>query len=190
MPDQDALEKFKLIYSSYNEINGLDRYEDEKAQRGLQALAFISLSGVTIFAASLYILSSLSKQQTLLFLTYIFFGIFIILISVGTFLILFAIRPSFIPLEHQNKGIPESLYFYKEVADFDKDKWNNYLNSTAIDDLLEKATSDLINETHVIAKKIGRKVKNTTWGFNFYLYSVVFMAIMSVTMLVLAAKIV
>jgi hypothetical protein len=49
--DKDKVEKFKVIYSSYNEVNNLDRYEDSKAERGLQALAFITLSDVTIFAA-------------------------------------------------------------------------------------------------------------------------------------------
>ena len=81
MVDQEKIEKFKVVYSSYTEVNNLDRYEDSKAERGLQALAFITLSGVTIFAASLYILTTLHKNLVLFIASYILFAIFIVLIS-------------------------------------------------------------------------------------------------------------
>ena len=97
------------------------------------------------------------------------------------------IRPHFIPLEHKSDEGPNSIYFYKEVASFDENKWYNYLSKESPDDLLEKATSNLIRESHIIARKIGSKVKFTTLGFNFYLASVVVMAIMAIMMIVLAA---
>lgn len=76
MVDQDRIEKFKVIYSSYNEVNNLDRYEDSKTERELQALTFITLSGVTIFGPLLYVLTTLYKNQALLFTSYALFVIF------------------------------------------------------------------------------------------------------------------
>lgn len=109
MVDQDKLEKFNLAQRSFEEVNSLDRYEDQKAQRGLQALAFITLSGVTIFAGSLYILTSLINNPDLLYFTYIVFGLFIVLISIGTLFILYGIKPRFnIPNKWSGAGWSQS----------------------------------------------------------------------------------
>lgn len=186
MVDQDKLEKFKVVYSSYNEVNSLDRYEDSKAERGLQALAFITLSGVTIFAASLYILTILHRNLTLFITSYTFFGIFIVLISIGTIFILYGIKPRFNIPKSWDGTEPKSIFFYREIASLQRDKWIQYISGKTTDQLLDKAISDLTFETHLIAEKIGKKVKWTKCGFLFYLISVVSMVIMTITMIVLA----
>lgn len=187
MVDQDKIEKFKVIYSSYNEVNNLDRYEDSKAERGLQALAFITLSGVTIFAASLYILTILYKNPALLFTSYALFAIFIVLISVGTIFILYAIKPRFnIPIKWEGE-VPKSIFFYKHIRAMDRGAWVNFLLKTGTDNLLDKAVNDLSYETHLIAEKIEKKVKWSRRGFDLYLASIFSMVIMAITMVVLAA---
>ena len=187
MIDQDKLEKFKVVFSSYNEVNNLDRYEDSKAERGLQALAFIALSGVTIFAASLYILTILYKNLVLFIVSYTFFGIFIVLISIGTIFILYGIKPRFNDPETGKGSEPKSIFFYKKIIELEHDNWNNFLSNITIDELLDKATNDLINETYLIAEKIKTKVKWSKRGFMCYLLSIIFMVAMAIAMVILAA---
>lgn len=188
--DADKVEKFKVIYSSYSEVNNLDRYEDSKAERGLQALAFITLSGVTIFAASLYILTTLHKNLLLFILSYVLFASFIVLISLGTIFILYAIKPRFNIPENWNEGpkptFPKSIFFYKQIAAMDRSTWVNFLLDNSTDKMLDKAISDLSSETHLIAEKIEKKVKWSARGFHLYLASVGFMLFMAVTMVILA----
>lgn len=189
MADPDKIEKFKIVYSSYTEVNNLDRYEDSKAERGLQALAFITLSGVTIFAGSLYILTTLHKNPDLFLAEYIFFSIFIIFASAGTFLVLYGIKPGFnIPKdwkETSKKDDPKSIFFYERIYIMDEEKWLEYFVSNSTDQLLDKAISDLVYETHLIAKKISEKLRWTKWGFILYLLCVVSLLIMVITMVFL-----
>lgn len=186
MVDQEKIEKMKVVYSSYTEVNNLDRYEDSKAERGLQALAFITLSGVTIFAASLYILTTLHKNLVLFIASYVLFAIFIVLISVGTIFILYAIKPRFNLPKKWKEEVPKSMFFYQFIGAMDRDAWVNFLAKNNADALLDKAINDLSYETHLIAEKIGKKVKWATRGFNLYLASVAFMVLMALTMIALA----
>ena len=186
MVDQEKIEKLKVVYSSYTEVNSLDRYEDSKAERGLQALAFITLSGVTIFAASLYILTTLHKNLVLFIASYVLFAIFIVLISVGTIFILYALKPRFNLPKKSKEEVPQSIFFYQFIGAMDRDAWVNFLLKNNADALVDKAIKDLSFETHLIAKKIGKKVKWATRGYNLYLASVTFMVLMALSMILLA----
>jgi hypothetical protein len=185
MVNQDKLEKFKLVFLSYSEVNNLDRYEDSKAERGLQALAFITLSGVTIFVGSLYILTLLDKGRNLLMFSYVLFGIFIFLISLGTLCILWAIKPRFNVPEGWKGGIPKSIFFYQKISEVPVKDWTDFFTNNTTDDLIQKATDDLVYETHLIAEKIGTKVRYSQWGFYLYISSIVVMIIMITSLVVL-----
>lgn len=94
-------------------------------------------------------------------------------------------QPSFnVPNKWKN-DFPKSIFFYKQIYAMDIDAWQKYLLGTSIDDLLDKAIKDLSYETHLIAEKIGAKVKMTKRGFDFYLVSVIFMLLMVVIIVIL-----
>jgi hypothetical protein len=174
----DTSEKFKIIFSSYSEVNNLDRYQDGKAERGLQAIAFVILSGVTIFAGSLYILSLLQSNVVLLYLLYILFVIFILLTAIGVIFIIYAIIPRFnIPIKWEGAD-PKSIFFFMKIAEMNETKWIDYFQNTGAQELVEKAIKDLILETHLIAQKIPKKVKWTSRGFYLFIASAVFLIFM------------
>lgn len=73
------------------------------------------------------------------------------------------------------------------IADAGKERWIDFWANNSTDNLFDKATDNLIIETHRISEKIGTTVKFTKLGFDFYLVSVVLMAIVALTMVILAA---
>jgi hypothetical protein len=46
---EDEKEKDKLLYRSYKEVVGLDRYVHDTAKRSLLASSFLILAGATVF---------------------------------------------------------------------------------------------------------------------------------------------
>ena len=110
------------------------------------------------------------------------------LISIGTIFILYGIKPRFNDYPKARKGSePASIFFYKKIIELEHDNWNNFLSNITIDELLDKATNDLIKETYLIAGKIKTKVKWSNWGFMCYLLSIIFMVAMAIAMVILAA---
>ena len=101
--------------------------------------------------------------------------------------ILYAIKPRFNIPKKMESDTPESIFFYKPISAMDNGAWINFLLNISTDNLLGKAVKDLSNDTHLIAEKIGKKVKWSKIGFNLYLTSIIFMVSMAIIMVVLTA---
>ncbi len=114
------------------------------------------------------------------------FASFIVLISIGTLFILYAIMPRFNIPKKWKENFPKSIFFYQHIAAMDQEAWVNYLLNNSTDNMLDKAISDLSFETHLIVEKISKKVKWSMRGFCLYLGSVFFMLFMALAMILLA----
>jgi hypothetical protein len=79
------------------------------------------------------------------------------LISLGTFITLLAIFPSFnIPKKWKptSPGEPKSTYFGFLIGKENEKEWTKYISSTNADEFLSKSINDLSYETYLIAVKV------------------------------------
>jgi hypothetical protein len=172
------LTKYEVIVKAYDEVNALDKHEDRKAERAVQALAFLTLSAATIFAGSIYVYSVLKLNLPLLQVAYVLFVAFVVLLVLGTAIIIWAVSPRFnIPTPWATgqpgiPGTPPSLFFGMLIYKFPSQSWQEYWEKTPDAAIEALAVAQLAYETHLIAEKVVYKVRYLTIGFRLYLLSV------------------
>ena len=119
---------------SLDTVTKLTQYEDEKANRLLTAIAFISAFVATLFGTipSRFPPGSIVKlwhegihvRAVALGAVYGFFCLYAVLIGIGVAMIVHGVRPRFVNPRGWRSGTkPKSLLFFQGIAETDPVKW-------------------------------------------------------------------
>jgi hypothetical protein len=148
---------------SYDEVLLFLKHEDDKINRVLTALAFLTAAGVT-----LYIFSRSDPNAYADFPRFAnsgvrvddyFFGSFIIGVGLSVALTLVALDPtSFLPgfLSEPPQRKDRSLLYYRHIAAFDRDEWDKVF---AASDFFERYVESLHHDAHRLSKRAMHKVR-------------------------------
>lgn len=170
----DVKSVLPLARWSLETVTHLTEYEDEKANRILTAIAFLSALVGVVFAAIVqrYPFSAISKlggsgeqfAPRLLLTVYCLFGVYFVLLALGTALTLWAVRPRFrIPAIWKSpKPTPASMLFFEEILKVSGRNWASAFTTTSPEKLELEYTKNSILETYLIAQKIPKKLQPLT----------------------------
>lgn len=185
IPEADLGEMFKATQRSLDTVTHLTEYEDDKANRVLTAMAFVSaLAGVTfvvipsrfpLSAPLILFRSGLTSQAILLSTTYLAFIAYSLSLIVGVAVILNAVRPRFnVPTTWKSEGsTPASRLFFEKIAEVSPTDWAKSFTTTTTSELLSDYIKDSVLESYLVAEKIGTKLKGLKRGFKWLFASTV-----------------
>jgi hypothetical protein len=189
IPQGDLAELFQATQRSLETVTHLTEYEDDKANRVLTAMAFVSaLAGVTfvvipsrypLSAPLIFFRSRLPWQAILLSATYVAFSVYALFLIVGVAVILDAVRPRFnVPTAWKKEGsTPASRLFFEKIAEVSPTDWAKSFTTGTKNDLLSAYVRDSVLESHLIAQKIGVKLNLLKRGFKCLFASTVMLGV-------------
>src|SRR5260370_14289539 len=167
---------------SLETVTHLTEYEDEKANRILTAMAFLSALVGVVFAAVVqkcpasyvsqlgargYCFSALA-----LFAVYVLFPLYFLILAVGATMTVLAVRPSFrIPKTWD--GAPASLLFYAKIVGATGKEWASAFAQRSSVEVDRQYLKDAVFESYLIAQKIRIKIRKLRWGIWFFIVSTV-----------------
>lgn len=168
-PSSSDLAKLsELTTRSLDAVTHLTEYEDEKANRILTAMAFISAFAGVLFAAVIGHYSSAYLQQLrnvshgrFLLIEFGFgvFAIYALVLSVGLVLSLYGMRPRFNVKGWKSAGsFPGSFLFFEKINEVSPTDWANAFTGTSPDDLEFHYVKNNALETYLISGKIPDKL--------------------------------
>lgn len=160
---------------SLETVTKLTQYEDEKANRLLTAIAFVSAFVATLFATipsrfppgSITLLwsQSIHYRAVVLASVYVLFCIYAVLIGLGVAFIVHGVRPRFMtPKDWRSGEKPKSLLFFQRIIETEPTEWARAFSQVTGDDLSMVYIKNSIMETYLIAQKIDLKVRWLTRG--------------------------
>jgi hypothetical protein len=156
---------------SLESVTHLTEYEDEKANRILTAVAFLSALVSVAFAAIVqrYPFSvagevkgvSIHSHSVVLLIVYCLFAFYFVLLTVGAAFTLYAVRPQFrIPTTWaRTKTEPGSFLFFKEILNVSGKNWGRSFTETDSKKLKAEYAKNSVLETYLIAQKIPKKLR-------------------------------
>ena len=166
------MSQHKLAREVFEIVLRATEHEDDKANRLLFAMAFLTAAASGFYSqvkgvpAQSVVLGRSLDTTTLTFVA------FLVMVVIGTVLMLAALGPKFNLIEGWRKPIRTaedakdgSLYFFEAIARTEYSRWLEMWNDPNIEDV---ATSHLINEAFLIAKKTQYKVAMMSVGRSFY----------------------
>lgn len=168
---------------SLESVTHLTEYEDEKANRILTAIAFLSaLVGVAFAAIAQRFPLSMSEMLSnsgrqfagaLLMAVYFLFGFYFLLLTAGAVLTLWAVQPRFrLPgVWKHTKTTPASFLFFAKILEVSGKNWANAFTGASADQLELQYVKNSILETYLIAQKIPKKLRPLTAGVRFFIAS-------------------
>ncbi|MGA2253128.1 MAG: hypothetical protein ABSG53_00575 [Thermoguttaceae bacterium] len=175
---------------SLESVTHLTEYEDEKANRILTAIAFLSALVGVVFAAIVqrYPFSSLAAlgrperhwEAQLLIVVYSSFAVYFVLLSLGAALTLWAVRPRFrIPkVWERTHKMPGSFLFFQEILKVSGSDWASAFTQTSPDQLQTQYIKNSILETYLIAQKIPKKLRPLKKGLWLFFASTVVLVVL------------
>ncbi|MGO9520374.1 MAG: Pycsar system effector family protein [Candidatus Korobacteraceae bacterium] len=175
---------------SLDTVTHLTEYQDDKANRILTAMAFMSAFAAVVFVVvpSRYPLSmplmllraGLKAESYLLFALYGAFVLYALTLTVGVAFVLHAVRPRFnVPKGWKPDGSkPASYLFFEKIVEVFPTDWANAFVGVTKDDLLETQVKNAILEAYLIAEKIGVKMKWLTRGVMLFFASTIVLAVL------------
>lgn len=176
---------------SLDAVTHLTEYEDEKANRIMTAVAFLSAIVSVAFAAIIqrYPLSTVAEikgfgfhvNSVLLAVLYILFGFYFCLLTIGSAFTLYAVRPQFrIPSAWgRTKTTPGSFLFFNEILNVSGKNWGRSFTQSAAEILTTEYAKNAIFETYLIAQKIPLKLRPLKRGIAcFFLSTVILIALL------------
>jgi hypothetical protein len=181
------LDKFKdLTGKSLDTVTHLTEYEDEKANRILTAMAFISAFAGVLFAAVVGRYSTSYLQQLwkashwrfiLLTSGYALFCLYALAVSVGVFWSLYGMKVRFnVPKGWKAAGSrPNSFLFFEKIIEVSPADWarafTGTTTATTAEDLVFEYVKNNILETYLIAQKIPIKLRSLRKANTLYIAS-------------------
>jgi hypothetical protein len=178
----DVDQVLQLAKWSLESVTHLTEYEDEKANRILTAIAFLSaLVGVAFAAiAQRYPFATLNTAGPrvgwcLLTTIYCLFAVYFLLLTIGAALTLWAVRPRFrIPgvWKHTKKD-PASFLFFQEILKVSGKDWASAFTQSSREKLQLEYAKNSILETYLIAQKIPQKLRPLNKGVLLFFASTV-----------------
>lgn len=175
---------------SLDAVTHLTEYEDEKANRIMTAVAFLSAIVSVAFAAIVqrYPFSmvaetkglSIHTNSLLLVVLYALFGIYFLLLTIGAALTLYAVRPQFrIPSAwERTKTTPGSFLFFKEILNVSGRNWGRSFTQNTPQALKTEYAKNSILETYLIAQKIPKKLRPLKKGIVCFFASTVILILL------------
>jgi hypothetical protein len=158
-------EEQKLVEASFKAVVEADIHQDNKANRIVSAMAFLTAAIATTFTR-IYDFTKFPIDLTL-----IFFSFFLLCVILGTASYLNALGPSFnIPQGLRKKsedGKIKSLLFFDVIARAEPNAWLDHWKQGS-DVLIDEITTNYIFETQLIAQKIKTKVTHMQFGALLY----------------------
>ena len=187
-----------LTARSLDTVTHLTEYEDDKANRILTAIAFVSAFAGFMFTLvpdrypPIYAVGLISQGEWggyLIVALYVLFGLYGIALLIGVLLVLIAVKPSFNVPEAWKQGSPRSFLFYKKILETKPEDWGKAFSERSSDDLRLEYAKNAIVETYLIAQKIPKKLSPLKTGVWFFFASTVILVLVLVFMGVLFATI-
>lgn len=164
-----------MARASLDEVKGLTEYEDAKVGRLLTIVAFLTALAGAVFNrfASSYPLprwEELASDCANFWpaLTYLFFGIYSLVVAVSAFIIFGAIKPTFnepAQWKAPSEGRPKSMNFYARILDSNPRVWGEtFVDLTAKSNasgnaLRARYAKDYIFESYLVAEKVALKLQ-------------------------------
>jgi putative hydrolase of the HAD superfamily len=177
--------KLEVLKYSLETVTHLTEYEDEKANRILTAMAFLSALAALVFTAlaekfpAPYLIALWRHGQCaracLLSVAYLSFAVFCTQLVLGSILCLKAIRPQFnIPSQWGKapKGrIPASFLFFQKILEAGPENWATSCVTQTANNLKREYLKNCILETFLISEKIQKKLRPLQAGINQFYFS-------------------
>lgn len=170
---------------SLEAVTHVTEYEDEKANRILTAIAFLSALVAVAFAAIVQrfpfsvseTLSSSGHRLAgyMVIALYSLFGLYFLLLTVGALMTLWAVQPRFrIPkVWGHTKRMPASFLFFEKILEVSGKNWANAFTGTSSEQLELEYLKNSILETYLIAQKIPKKLRPLTVGVRLFIASTI-----------------
>jgi hypothetical protein len=182
---EEVSAKLEILKFSLETVTHLTEYEDEKANRILTAMAFLSALAALVFAAlaekfpAPYLAGLVHSGQyaraSLLAIAYLSFGIFCIQVVLGSIFCLNAIRPQFNTPAQWSKApkgrAPASFLFFQKILEAGPQDWAASCVTQSVNDLKREYLKNCILETFLISEKIQKKLRPLQAGINQFYFS-------------------
>jgi hypothetical protein len=180
-------ETLELARFSLETVTHLTEYEDEKANRILAAMAFLSAFAAIVFSVfaekfhpgSLMELSLTRHYYTCacIGVVYLAFLVYCAQIVIGASLCNRAVRPRFfVPKSWSGSSSgskPASFLFFQKILETGAKNWGSTFASLTPLELKREYTINCIVETYLIAEKIRVKLKPLQTGIGYFWWSTV-----------------
>ncbi len=161
--------KTDLAARSFETVLRHLEHEDNKANRLIFSMAFLSAAAAAVFAA---IEGDAGGNATIaareVNIPVVLFGGFIGLVSVGTIFMLGALGPRFNWNPNQkgrNKwNDKSSLLFAEAIAGLDQSEWEKHWEDDSVETLNTRLEGNLVYETFLLARKASHKVSMMSIG--------------------------
>lgn len=176
--DLNKLEE--LTRRSLESVTHLTEYEDDKANRILTAIAFVSALAGLLFALvpdrypPKYVFGLLCNQTTsgfILAAIYVLFGIYAVALLIGVLFVLVAVKPRFNVPQAWKIGSPRSFLFYQKILETSPENWGKAFKDRSVDELRLEYAKNSIVETYLIAEKIPKKLRPLNVGVRLFIFS-------------------
>ena len=180
---------YELSKRSLEEVKHLTEYEDEKANRILTAIAFLSALAGAIFVGLVPknqngALLPYSNWNWSVWWYYAFFAIFLFFLALGTILVVFALKPRFNipriwrkePNSNSKSENPDSFLFFEQILKVGPEGWAKSICNKDSDELKTIYIRCNIAETYLVSEKIRTKLKFLQPGV-----SILWLAVVSLT---------
>jgi hypothetical protein len=169
---EESNRHYEFSKRSLEEVKHLTEYEDEKANRILTAIAFLSALAGAIFVALVPknnkgALLSYNDWNWSVWFYYVCFATFLILLACGTIFVVHALKPRFNipsfwqkkPNSNSNQDDPDSFLFFEQILKVGPEKWAKSFCKKNTDQLTESYIKCNIAETYLVSEKIRTKLK-------------------------------
>lgn len=179
MTESLADHRVRVFERSYSEVLLFLKHEDDKINRVLTALAFLTAAGVALYISSGSRVGEDSPRfaHSHLHADAFFFAAFILGVALSVALALAALDPtSFTPRFLDYKGDPnDSLLFYGAIAEQTREDWGELLHDAGIQ---ARYAGSLHSDAHRLARRARHKVQRFMLANAFVQFTVVALALL------------
>lgn len=169
----DAMTRKEVFARGYDEVLAALKHQDDKLNRTLTALAFLTAAGVTLFTRETD--STVRFPESGTSISAFFFAVFLGATALALILVLAAIGPS---TYYRNNGESGgSLLYYSKIAN--DESWSRYATDPT-EELLGRLVSNLHGETRYIAKRTVYKVARSGESGAFVQLAILSLALLGV----------
>jgi uncharacterized integral membrane protein (TIGR00697 family) len=181
---------YELSKKSLEEVKHLTEYEDEKANRILTAVAFLSALGGLLFVTLVPrnysgAVLGLNNWNWPSWCYYVSFALFLFFLVLGTLLVVWALKPRFnIPpswgkmsKSDSNEIEPSSFLFFEQILKTGPQEWAGAFCKGSADQVKAKYIKCNITETYLVSDKIRKKLNYMQPGIFLLWLAVIFLGI-------------
>jgi hypothetical protein len=185
-------EHYKFAETSFKTILDADIHQDNKANRILSAMAFLTAATAGIFSKAYSPSQPVAEGQTTSLPVMTIFGVnasllaytaYLFFVILGALLYLNALGPALnIPsrfgtrtADGKDKKVA-SLLFFAKIGELNRETWSDYWHTLTPADLQREMTENFIFESHLIAQKATTKIFFMSFGSRLFKIAIVFLS--------------